>query len=146
MTAILLFAFFFFLTSLVISFRKAHFLKDFTTLIKGKVIEVDSTDDGVFLIIEYIVEQNNAKLLEQELDNNVKVEETKATYRHKFSPVKLPEKKLEILITRYLEANFYLLGKKENDKLVAVTPYANVKVVKWIYLLGLLAVGYNLFT
>jgi hypothetical protein len=126
MKAILLFFLFFFLTLTFTSFKKAHFLKNFTELLKGKVKEVISTDEGVFLVVHYSIgEQTHI-------------------YKHRFSSVKLPEKKLEFLINKYLDSNFYLLAKKENDTLTEVTAYANVKIVKWLYLLGSLAIGYLL--
>lgn len=127
MTAVLLFALFFFLTLTITSFRKAFFLKSFTELIKGKVVEVISTDEGVFLVVEYPVGKQ------------------RAIHKHKFSSVKLPEKKLEFLIAKYLDAMFYLLGKKEGDTIVEVTSYASVKIVKWLYLLGSLALSYLIF-
>ncbi len=127
MITILLCAFFFFLTLTIASFRKSYVLRDFTEVICGRVREITTTEEGVFLIVEYPVGEQTA------------------TYKHRFSPVKLPEKKFEILMTKYFQASFYLLGKKENEVLTEVTAYANVKLVKWLYLLGSLAVGYFLF-
>lgn len=127
MKAIFLFFFFFFLTLTLTSFKKSFLLKHFTEVIKGKVIEVLSTDHGVFLLVQYPVGEN------------------KAIYKHRFSPIKLSEKKLEFLISKYLDSVFFLLGRKENDNLVEIRSYANVKIVKWIYLLGSLLTGYFFF-
>jgi hypothetical protein len=127
MTAILLFAFFFLSTLTLTSFKKAKFLKDFTVVIKGRVTEVSSTDEGVFLIVEY------------------PVDEEMGIYKHRFSPTKLPEKKLQILVTKFVDSSFYLLGRKDNDKLVEIAAYANVKLFKWLYLIGALIAGYFLF-
>jgi len=127
MIAILLCAFFFFLTLTIVSFRKSYILRDFTHVIRGKVREVTSVDEGVFLIIEYPVGEQTA------------------TYKHRFSPVKLTENKHNVVIAKYFQTTFYLLGKKENDVLIEVTSYSNVKLAKWLYLLGSLIVGYFLF-
>jgi hypothetical protein len=144
MNAIYLIPFSFLATLTITSFQKARALKDFSSIIKGKVVEVTSTDEGVFLNVEYVAEENVKIQTEKESPITL-VELKKEIYKHRFSPVKLPEKKLETLIIKYLDRNFYLLGKKENGKFIEVTAYANVKLVKWIYLLGSLAVGYALF-
>jgi hypothetical protein len=145
MTSIFLFAFFFLATLTVTGFKKAHFLKDFTTTIKGKVVEVTSTDEGVFLIVEYFIEKNKDESSSQDLETEAEIEKQRAIYKHRFSLKKLPEKKLQFVVMKFVDSSFYLLGKKENETLVQVAAYSNVKYFKWLYLSGSLIAAYFLF-
>jgi len=128
MKALILFGFAFFLSLAFIDFKKSYFLKKFNTIIKGEIVGIKSLENGVFFEIEYFA-------------NN-----TKNIYLHRFSSHKLNTDKLNILITKFIEKPFYLFAQKENDTIVAVTPYSRANITKWIYISFTFIMGYFLFS
>lgn len=130
MKFILLPLFCFFGTLMFLEFKKNKKIKNFTKLVKGKVNEIVSLDNGTFFYIEYPV--TNTK-------------EVLKIYEHKFSPVKMPEDKVLFLVEKFLHKPFFLFGKEENGEISDVLPYTYTRATKWVYLILSLLVGYFLF-